>query len=412
MPLQQFNILYTLKNTKEEKQMKKSIILFWKGLTGIISATAEWFTVILGMKDESRYGIFIRRVVGGSFAFIMFVIACSAGHALYKWVYQKVNAANNLDGSCSHSQYLSRNATYNSRPNQIDGYVETRDGKKTVTGIHWISKPLGYDSLVCYSNGETRGYFNMLTGEIAIKPQYKHAWVFSDGLASVDDNGMIKFIDAKGNVVIDLNIPYITGAEGYVFHNGYCVIHGNKRDKYGLIDKKGHWKLTADYDAIATKDTFIIVSKGGKQSVLTESLKTVVPPMEASLWIVGSDITATMKDHTLRRYNLQGELTDDFLIRNVFRMMYDTNEIRYTTAPSCDDDGNQTEEAVPTPYQKIASCKKYEAEEGWYGLMSPNGKIITPPRYCDITAIGHDLYLCKTDDVRGEMLNSKGQKVR
>lgn len=24
--------------------MKRAIILFWKGLTGIISATAEWFT--------------------------------------------------------------------------------------------------------------------------------------------------------------------------------------------------------------------------------------------------------------------------------------------------------------------------------------------------------------------------------
>ena len=48
--------------------MKKAIILFWKGLTGIIAATAEWFTVILGMKDESKYGKFIRRVVGGCFA--------------------------------------------------------------------------------------------------------------------------------------------------------------------------------------------------------------------------------------------------------------------------------------------------------------------------------------------------------
>lgn len=47
--------------------MKRAIILFWKGLTGIISATAEWFTVILGMKDESKYGKFIRRVVGGCF---------------------------------------------------------------------------------------------------------------------------------------------------------------------------------------------------------------------------------------------------------------------------------------------------------------------------------------------------------
>ena len=171
--------------------MKRAIILFWKGLTGIISATAEWFTVILGMKDESKYGKFIRRVVGGCFAFIMFVFACAGGNALYEFVYKKVNAAKYLDDSYYDPQYLSRNATYYSRAYETDGYVETRDGKKTVKGIHWISKPLGDDSLVCYSNGDARGYFNMLTGEIAIKPQYKHAWVFSDGLASVDDNGKI-----------------------------------------------------------------------------------------------------------------------------------------------------------------------------------------------------------------------------
>ena len=66
--------------------MKKAIILFWKGLTGIIAATAEWFTVILGMKDESKYGKFIRRVVGGCFAFIMFVFACAGANALYEFV--------------------------------------------------------------------------------------------------------------------------------------------------------------------------------------------------------------------------------------------------------------------------------------------------------------------------------------
>ena len=400
---------------KRKRTLKRTIVLFWKGLTGIIAATAEWFTVILGMKDESKYGKFIRRVVGGCFAFIMFVFACAGGNALYEFVYKKVNAAKYLDESYYDSQYLSRNATYYSRAYETDGYVETRDGKKTVKGIHWISKPLGDDSLVCYSNGDARGYFNMLTGEIAIKPQYKHAWVFSDGLASVDDNGMIKFIDSKGNVVIDLNIPYITGAEGYVFHNGHCVIHNNKRDKFGLIDKKGNWMLKAEYDAISPKDSFFVVSKGGMQSVLTENLKPILPFMEADLWISGNSITATMKDHTLRKYNLQGELIDDFLISNVDRLLYDTNEIRYTTAKNYDDEGNltgETAEAEPTPYQKTANCKKYEAELGWYGLMSPSGKVITPPRYCDITAIGYDLYLCKTDDIRGEVLNGKGVRVR
>lgn len=59
--------------------IKRAIVLFWKGLTGIIAATAEWFTTILGMRDESRYGKFIRRVVGGSFATLMLLV----GTAIY-----------------------------------------------------------------------------------------------------------------------------------------------------------------------------------------------------------------------------------------------------------------------------------------------------------------------------------------
>lgn len=102
----------------------------------------------------------------------------------------------NRGASHYDAQYLSRNGTYYCRAYQIDGYVETRDGRKTVKGIHWIAKPLGDDSLVCYSMGDRRGYINMLTGEQAIAPQYRHAWVFSDCLASVDDDGWIKFVDA------------------------------------------------------------------------------------------------------------------------------------------------------------------------------------------------------------------------
>ena len=59
--------------------------------------------------------------------------------------------------------------------------------------------------------------------------------------------------------------------------------------------------------------------------------------------------------------SLQGELIDDFLISNFDRLLYDTDEIRYTTAKNYNDEGNltgETAEAEPTPYQKTANCKK------------------------------------------------------
>ncbi len=58
------------------KTMKRSIKFFWRGLTGILAAVASWITVILGMKDESRYGKFLRRTVGTCFATLMLLLTC------------------------------------------------------------------------------------------------------------------------------------------------------------------------------------------------------------------------------------------------------------------------------------------------------------------------------------------------
>lgn len=395
--------------------MKRAIISFGKGLTGIIAATANWFTVILGMKDESKYGKFVRRVVGGSFALIMLLLAGSALSSCINHIYYRYLANSYYNSSGYVGQYLSRNATYYSQEYQTDGYVETRDGKKTIKDIHWIAKPLGDDSLVCYSNGDARGYFNMLTGELAIKPQYKHAWVFSDGLASVDDNGWIKFIDANGNVAIDPKIPYIAGAEGYVFHNGHCVLHSNCRDKFGMIDKHGNWVMKAEYDRIQPVDTFWIASKGGKQCIIANNMTVVLPFIDAVLWVSDNGISAEMADHTLRKYDLQGNLVDAFLISSVENMVYETGELRYLKTNNGDDEGNligETEDLNPSPVHKTARCKCYEAASGWYGLMSPEGKVLTNPNYSEITAIGYDLYLCKDGSMSGEVLNGKGIKVK
>ncbi len=154
--------------------MKRAIILFWKGLTGILVATAEWFTVILGMRDESKYGKVIRRVVGGCFALIMLLLAGTALNSCINHLYYRYLADNYDDSSSYSGQYLSRNVTYYSQEYLTNGYVETRDGKKTVKNIHWIAKPLGNDSLVCYSNGDRRGYFNLLTGEHGCFPTDWH----------------------------------------------------------------------------------------------------------------------------------------------------------------------------------------------------------------------------------------------
>lgn len=58
--------------------MKRAFILFWHGLTALFAGIANWFTVILGMRDDSKYGKFLRRVVGSCFAFLMLLLAVAA----------------------------------------------------------------------------------------------------------------------------------------------------------------------------------------------------------------------------------------------------------------------------------------------------------------------------------------------
>ena len=121
--------------------MKRYIILFWHGLTGILSSIAEWFTVVLGMKDDSKYGKVIRRTVGTCFATIMLLIT-----AAVVWDFGRT-ACNRLNWSRSdyipsyNNQYLSRNLSYH-EGYDYDGYVFNRDGEKVIKKIHWIASRL------------------------------------------------------------------------------------------------------------------------------------------------------------------------------------------------------------------------------------------------------------------------------
>lgn len=394
--------------------MKRYIILFWHGLTGILSSIAEWFTVVLGMKDDSKYGKILRRTVGTCFATIMLLVT-----AAVVWDFGRT-ACNRLNWSASdyipsyNNQYLSRSLTYH-EGYDYDGYVFNRDGEKVIKNICWIAKPLGNDSLICYCIGKKRGYFNMLTGDVVIKPKYSHAWIFSDGLASVEEDGWIKFIDTTGKVVIDNHLPYLSNKDGYVFHNGYCAVHNAPGDRLGLIDKKGEWALKPEYFSITPIDSFWIVSNGKDKSVLDVSLKTVLPFTSSNVWISDGMIYASMPDHSVRTYSTQGELVEDFHISGTSQLMYETNEVYYSTSKSYNEDGNivsETSDSDISTRQAVAHCLRYQAELDWYGLMTPEGHIVTPPLYREIEAVGSDLYLCKTDYQYGVILNGKGQKVK
>ena len=247
---------------------------------------------------------------------------------------------------------------------------------------------------------------------MVVKPKYQHAWVFSEGLAAVDENGRVKFINPQGEVVINHLFAYNEDDFGYVFHNGRCAVRDGVSGKMGLIDRSGEWVLPPDYDDIYLNDPFLQLRVGKKLAILTFAMDTVIPLTEASFLICDTAILATCGDHSQRVYSRQGELLTASQFRNVEPLLYETTEVIYAGIQEGDEcDLSYSYYSSPVLRKEVATCLRYEGDLDWYGLMSPDGKALTPPQYISIKAIAKDLYLCETDYGRGVMLNSKGKPV-
>ena len=291
------------------------------------------------------------------------------------------------------------------------GFLADSNKNIKLDHIDWIATPNPGDSLVCFSNGRKRGYFHMRDGHVVVAPSYDHAWIFSEGLAAVADKGILKFIDTTGNVVIDGDYIYNEEYDGIVFHNGYCVVCNMNNKKMGIIDRKGKWVIEPVYNSIVQQDSFWIASIGNQQTVMSYNLDTVIPMSHATFYVEDSCIATTFNDHTQRQYNLKGELTVALQIRDVEQLVYDTKEVITHCRIETDSEDCYIDNTSFDVKQAVATCFRYESESCWYGLMSPDGKVLTPPSFISIKAIGKDLYHCCTDYGRGVILNSQGKQV-
>lgn len=319
------------------------------------------------------------------------------------------------DPYCYENTFISRDIFFH---NHYDGngYIfNIRTGEKFIKNVVWIAKPCGKDSLVCFSKEGKRGYFSKNTGKVVIEPKYNHAWIFSDGLASVEEDGYIKFIDATGKVVIDKKMPYIPDMEGYVFHGGYCVVDTDDGEKCGLMDKKGNIVLPLEYSAIYPSNDFKYwrAQKGKEMAVLNKDLKPVVPFMECSLYICENTINMTMPDHTMRKYDMQGALINDFYISSVRMLEYEKEEVVYRKNTEVEEDDDVMEEWGMCYHPKAtARLRAYVAGDDYEGLMTADGHVVTMPLYYNIEAIGYDLYLCTSTNDDKVIVNGKGEIVK
>jgi hypothetical protein len=254
-----------------------------------------------------------------------------------------------------------------------DGTVSFRNAatnKVTIDGIDldWtVRSP--HDSLAVFSSKGKRGYYNVYTGEIAVPAQYRRAWVFADGLAAVQKNGEIGFIDHGGNVVIDFLFPYHGNPlSKFVFEDGHCVV-ADREGKCGVIDRKGAWVIPAEYDVVSAFKEYAVVSRDGVAMQ------------------VGYD----------------GKVINSFVLDSFYELTFE-EEQTYV-----DRDGD-----LRTGTKEVGTGMFAYGIGGRYGMIDGKTfKRLTEPLYLDINAVSRTLFRATLLDYCSEViLNQRGEVLK
>ena len=253
-----------------------------------------------------------------------------------------------------------------------DGKVSIKNastGRVTIKDIKidWTQRS-GNDSLAVFCSDGKRGFYNLFTGEIAVPAQYRRAWVFRDGLAAVQRNGNIGFINYKGETVIDFKYPYHGNPlTTFVFQDGHCVV-ADTTGKCGVIDKRGEWLIEPEYDYVSAYKEYAIVTKAG--------------------------ITKQM--------SYDGTVLNAFVLDNLKELTYEEEE-RYMNR---DGEVCYADKTVKTGL--YAYCVG-----GRYGLMDANCKRLTEPLYKNIYALDKNIFRALLLDYSSEViLNAKGEVMK
>jgi len=255
---------------------------------------------------------------------------------------------------------------------ESDGNItikNTQTGEVTAEKIKfdWTSASPN-DSLGVFCTDKKRGYYNSYTGKIVIPAQYRRAWVFSEGLAAVQKNGMIGFINRKGEVAIPFRYPYHGNPlSSFVFDNGRCIV-ADTTGKCGVINRKGEWIIQPKYDNIDAYEEYVIASSAGVRRQLTYEEKVI----------------------------------NSFVVDNIKALRY-TEKERYE---------NKEGEIVYLDIEVKTGLFSYSVG-GRCGLMDANCRRLTCPLYSRIIAVDKNMYRALLLDSYSEViLNSRGEVMK
>lgn len=378
----------TLSIMSQKVTFKDWLVTFFKGIWQALC----WVGRVFNPKNKTTFW----RVVWAVITICIVIVTGMLVHSYYRH-------ERRYNHRYCDIQRISANLAFVKLPDAKTGIIQNfHTGEIICKDIQWVALPADEDSLIVFSRKDKRGYLNRFSGEVAIPAQYPKAWVFSSGVAGVAEGDSVYFIDHSGNPINKSKFRFDPKTRGYVYHGDYCAI-ATPGGKMGLVDKSGNWSVEPSYDWICTEvNNFWRARKGGTESgiwyALNDKAQVITETGYSDITITKDlGIVATLPNHLQVAYGFDGTKSNTFLCKEVEKMYYDKDE--------WDEEGNKIIDAT--------TLMRYRMSDGYEGLCTVDGTIITEPAYWEITPITKDTYLCKFKDTSaGVIINSKGEIVK
>ena len=270
------------------------------------------------------------------------------------------------------------------------------------------------DSLTVFRSMDgLRGYLNANTGKIEIPAQYRHAWIFSEGIgAVVGEDDSLRFIGHDGKAIFNKAFKYSTAYE-YVFHNGQCIVTEMTGDgpRMGLIDRNGEWTIPQIYADISkvNGNRYYIVTVWSDNDYCIKGLldltgNWVLPAEYQGIEFSDCDNSLYLtKDYVKKHVSAEGKVLDPFVIDYI-------RDFEYVIL------GEQGVTDAGESYTKTATSTKiaqYYAN-GLCGILDlRTGKPLTSARFSDIYYETDNVIRCQLEGSRSEVIyNVDGKQIQ
>ena len=242
------------------------------------------------------------------------------------------------------------NINYTARTNEIDRRItDVMREKEVVDGMKvdgtWKH---GMDSIGIFEKEGKRGFYNLNTNKVLVPATYTHAWFFSEGLAAVEKDGKIGFINMKGAVVIPHQFVHRTNDRpDIVFKDGRCVM-ANGNGQIGVIDKKGQWVVKPQYEKVDLTESGIFATTSNSKLLLSNKGEIIQDDLIVKVEPLTCNVQLKEKDAE-GRWRLQDvEMRMDYYVYYTFA--YNNR------CGLMDKDGNRLTEPV---YSKIEALNEH-----------------------------------------------------